>query len=572
MKCKVKKVLLMYSVIVMTLVISNTKSYAKEVEQLRVVSDEEYSAFRQNEAEQENSIEPMSEENDDGMQSIYDLMKDQPEIPEEYINDDNLAYDYMTPINEVSTMTIPESTVVPYILNSESLKNGMLTTETQIAWVCTFSDEDGNELLDFECGGFPRAYIINRYSDGFITQFRDPGEYTVLYRAIDSGYEYSEPTGYRISVAPVEDYEVIEDELASKDEVKTYDINLDFSQTDVFGVCLVKMGEPYVKADIKDADGNIVKTLNTAMNRARKVWYFVEKPSTDAGIVPYTIDVYNKGSEDVPCKFRVITGKKEDMEAMLGGPENATQLQWYTEEDQCFLQTNYTPNKDEYWFRYTAQNSMATFTFLTDHPELRFKVLDIDDLYILFDSNAQGNEGIHKSKFCGPFAYAEKVKLSGMTAGKDYYVVLYCPNEFTTQDFVEDTINSAVGLPHMISGLSETLNASNDVTATSSSFSSDAIIVVGDNGDTIPNTACVEEIDYGGTRVSNIAYWRAKYPSSSTWKESAKYDYRIKFDYVPDSSSNINANGTWRIGFKANLSNVTFRPSMKVQYKYELGD
>ena len=119
MKCKVKKVLLMYSVIVITLAISNTKSYAKEVEQLRVVSDEEYNAFRQNEAEQENSIEPMSEENDDGMQSIYDLMKDQPEIPEEYIKEENRISNGIT-INSAGLRSIPESTLTPYVINNES--------------------------------------------------------------------------------------------------------------------------------------------------------------------------------------------------------------------------------------------------------------------------------------------------------------------------------------------------------------------------------------------------------------------------------------------------------------------
>lgn len=110
-------------------------------------------------------------------------------------------------------------------------------------------------------------------------------------------------------------------------------------------------------------------------------------------------------------------------------------------------------------------------------------------------------------------------------------------NEKKMADFLEDTINVAVGMPHMLSGgLTEWITASNQISAKTSSFSSDGIIYVGDNGVTIPKNAYATKVYYSGSKPSSISYWRVKEPLASTWRQSRNYWTSIDIDYEKDSN------------------------------------
>ncbi|MDE7311845.1 MAG: hypothetical protein K2N87_09585 [Eubacterium sp.] len=551
---------------------SNTTAFAEaaQTEVLATVSDEEYAQYlQQNTTDVTNYAVDNNAE--DEMTSLKELMQGQPELPSEYIREENRADGIILPIEDESAMTIPQSYLTAYVINPESLKNGLATTDTQIAWLWTFSDDDGDSFQDFQVGGFPKAYYLEANSNGFVTQFTNPGNYTVLYRAMDSRYEYSEIVGYRLTVNPVEDYQVIEDELTTETDTKTYNIDIDYSTMDASAICFVRMGQSYVTAQVKDESGNIIKTVGAAKQQPKR-WIYIDKPTQDATIVHYTVTVTSSKYVAGSSQFRLVYGDKKDMEAMISGPENATPLEWYTEKESNFIHTQYTPNKDECWFKFTANQSMATFTLLGDHTETRFKIVDMGTLLPLFDSNADGNSSIHKDKFCGAFDYAEKAKIQGMTAGKEYYLVIYARNQISIADFLEDTINVAVGLPHMQSDMTEWIGASNQISATSSAFSSDAVVYVGDNGVTIPKNAYATKVRYSASRPSSISYWRVKEPSSSVWRQSKNYGLSIDIDYEDDSSSNKNINGIWRVGFRASNTTLSFTPSIIIHYEYELGD
>lgn len=387
----------------------------------------------------------------------------------------------------IVSYTVPLSTITPYILNTDSLKDGKITTDTRIAWLNDFSDADGDTLKDYSFGGFPLRYLVDgkAYADGFITQFKDPGNYNVLYRAIDSSGEWSEDTGYTVKVVPVEDYQVMEGSLSSETDTVTYTVDVDFSTMDTASFALVKKGLTNIRMTITDSVGNEVKRLGTDS----KSWCYIEKPSVDSGVCAYTIEVmgingaYVQNSTD----FRVIVGDKKDTEAMISGPENAVLLDKYTQEKSNFILTRYTPNKDENWYRFTA-DAATVFTMMTKHSELRFQICDVNNLLSLFDSNDPKYAVVHKDKFVSPFPYAEKAKLA-MSAGREYYLVLYTHSQISPLDMVEDTINLAVGLPHMATDSTEWLYSSNKITASTSSFSNSGFIDVGDEGDTIPLTA-----------------------------------------------------------------------------------
>lgn len=369
-----------------------------------------------------------------------------------------------------------------------------------------------------------------------------------------------------------EGYQVIQDEIISADDVKNYNIELDFSTMDTAAICLVRTGESYVKMEVKDKDGNIIKTIGAADYQPKR-WLFIDKPSIESVIVSYTVTVtctkYREGSS----QFRIMAGNKNDVEEMISGMENATPLEWYTQKQGNFVHTEYTPNQGECWYRFTVEEPTVTFTLVCSHSELRFKVIDPDTYGVVFDSNAVGNEDVHKDKFCGGFDYGEKKKLKTLTVGKEYYLVLYTPNGISTNSFVEDTINVAVGMPRMQTETTKWIYASKSVSATKSSFSLDASISVGDNGVTIPKNAYATCVYYGGgVRPSAIAYWRVKEPSKTTWKKSSNFGTSIEINYEDDSNSNTNINGTWRVGFQASSTTQTFIPSIRINYKYEVGD
>lgn len=447
-----KRLMLVVTLITMMLG-SNITAFAETTknEVLTTVNDEEYAQYIKGNVSGEMNYTNAQSVEDNPMVSIKKQMQGQPEIPAKYIKEENKADSIIFHTEDVEVMTNPKSDITPYVVNPESLKNGMITTDTQIAWLWTFSDEDGDSFQDFQVGGFPKAYYLTYYSNGFVTQFTNPGEYTVLYRAMDSSYEYSEIVGYKLTVNPVEDYKVIEDTLATESDEKTYDIDIDYSTMNSSAICFVRMGESYVTAEIKDSEGNIIKIVGAADVQPKR-WIYIDKPAQDSTVVHYTVKVTNSKYVANSSKFRLIYGDKKDIEAMLSGPENATPLDWYTEKDSNFIHTEYTPNKDECWFKFTPQKSMVTFTLLGDHTETRFKIVDTNTLLPLFDSNDSNNNSIHKNKFCGAFNYAEKAKIQGMTIGKEYYLVIYSPNRISMVDFLEDTINVAVGMPHMLSG------------------------------------------------------------------------------------------------------------------------
>ena len=70
----------------------------------------------------------------------------------------------------------------------------------------------------------------------------------------------------------------------------------------------------------------------------------------------------------------------------------------------------------------------------------------------------------------------------------------------------------------------------------------------------------------------SISYWHVKEPLASTWRQSRNYWTSIDIDYEKDSSSNKNINGIWRVRFKASITDLSFTPSIRIDYKYELGD
>ena len=92
------------------------------------------------------------------------------------------------------TNTPPVAGLQYVVLNPESLKNGNITTATQIAWLWSYNgenftyDPDGDEITNIMIGGISSSDIIGNISGniGFATQFSTPGQYQMTYQVQDS--------------------------------------------------------------------------------------------------------------------------------------------------------------------------------------------------------------------------------------------------------------------------------------------------------------------------------------------------------------------------------------------------
>lgn len=366
-------------------------------------------------------------------------------------------------------------------------------------------------------------------------------------------------------------YVVQEGKFTSASEVKTYEVSLDFTSMTTGVICLVKTGKTIIQMVITDENGQIVKSVKAVDTNARR-WVFIDIPSADATVVTYTVTLTPVTYDEDDAGYRLMAGDKKDTEEMISGRKNAVPLDTYTESAGNQFFTYYTPDNYESWYRFTAPSyDETTFTILTKDKDIRFRIVDVDDISNGIYSSDMYNS-VHKSEYCGSYGYAEKAKLSMLTSGKEYYLVVYSLTPSgNTSSFIQNTMNITVGKPNMSSG-NATYYASSSITGTKTSYSSSATITA----NTLPKTALVDSIKMksktSGVTMSNISYWRVITPKETTWRSSSIQT--LKVGYTKDSDNNKSAYGNWKFSFKASssASSLTMIPGIYISYYYELGD
>lgn len=467
--------------------------------------------------------------------------------------------------------TAPTAGLIPIIINEESLVDGQITTDTMIAFLYNDSDEDSDTIVGRYVDGSAVDYILGEIDGGFVIQITVPGTYQLYYQVEDSAGEFSRAIGYTIDViqAPVEEeYQVFEGSFTSAEDSATYNFSVDFSQMDSAAVCLVRKG--YVGTSIKvyDEEGNEVLFRGTGSRQAKN-WGYIDKPSADATVCNYTVVATPSSYEDRASDYRIIVGDKNDTELMMSGIENTVLLEQYYESKVNLQNSAYVPNVGEYWFKY-QRNSTSVITVLSDVSDIRFKILNVDTLAVMYDSATDSST--HKTSFTGNsgnWICAEKARLNTVV-GTEYYLVVYCTNPNESLSLRSGSMATAVGNPVMCAS-SIRIVPGVSVTAIGSGYSSTRTFNV--NGDDIPTTAQVDSISLGGTVMSKIMRWRLMAPNKSTWVANQSNFYpAIDFDFVKDTTSNASLKGIWGVAFQSSDSRYTFTPSYSISYYYEYGD
>jgi len=258
---------------------------------------------------------------------------------------------------------------------------------------------------------------------------------------------------------------------------------------------------------------------------------------------------------------------------LMSGRENAVSVDRYYESKLNFLGSTYTPNRFDYWIRFTA-HSDDVITILLRDPSIRFKIYEEDGEKVIYDS--KNKDSVHRNSNVGTWSCAEKIReetleeeIEEFTFGQTYYLVLYSTTEGKTEGFIEKSFDVGIGYPMMAYG-STTISPRQRVTANSKSFSVSVPVNINRQ---VPEHAVVKSISYSGTSSSKIITFRAQ-KDGGVWKNSKNYSSSIDYTYTKDSSYNTKAIGNWNFSFKAASSktSVTFTPSFKVYYYYEYGD
>lgn len=462
--------------------------------------------------------------------------------------------------DDVQVFSAPTADIVPQIINMDSLRDGMITTETQIAWIFT------GDATTYYYGGYQSDYNVVDASDGFVTQFYTPGTYSVLCYGENEEGETSEVIGYTVTVVSEFPCQTIEDNIISATDSKSYSVDIDFTGIDTAAVCIVRTGKSDIQFHVIDEAGNEMQSYATIYSIPKR-WIYIAKPTPDAGICHYTITVTASTYSQESGAFRVIVGNKKDAEAMMGGLENVVDLDVFRDSQNNYIRSTYIPRQDEYWF-ITSMPFPTVFTLLSHDSHLRFKLKDIDTLEDLFDSNGSQWSAMHSTRFTGSYSYAEKAKFEALT-GSRHYLVIYNNAKSEGAGVLEQVFQLGVGQP-MYALKSQTAYGSS-VTVNSTGFSS---TVLSTTSSSYANTGVMNEAYLSGPSLFKLDRWRLSPPNSSNYKTSSVGSSYITYNFTPGGSLNTPVKGEWDLGIKLKSGNVSTScdPSVKFSFYYEYGD
>lgn len=230
-----------------------------------------------------------------------------------------------------------------------------------------------------------------------------------------------------------------------------------------------------------------------------------------------------------------------------------------------YYRSGYVPTKEEFYFKYRADgNSVIT---LLSGPYLRFKILDTTEMMTLFDTNDSDNTSCYRTQFTGGWTNVEKASLN-LVSGQNYYIVVYVPESMqATHSRFELSVGEG-----RFNEATETYFSANSITATPTSYSTNALIVIDD----VPNTAVVTDLwlkSYTpGIHGSDIKHWRTKRQDQYSWLNNIEMNQLIQVPCYYGSVSNRYLKGNWLFSFMAANDNATFIPGFSVTYQYEYGD
>lgn len=385
-------------------------------------------------------------------------------------------------------------------------------------------------------------------------------------------------------------HQVIKGTTTTAGETIIQQIIVDFAKKDTMAFYFLQDGFGGMTFNVYDSANKLIATqkYNTIKEGGKAVGHTIhniEKPSNGMSVEIYTVKILPES--DIQTNYRVAVGSVTDLEELISGEENAFRIPEFVnrttdgKHGNNYYEGTYLPNKNETWIKYEATDNTTTITLVSDHPQLRFKVIKPSKPDYIYDSNTDLKA--HRTKYIGDYSDCEKVKLDTKKS-EEIIVILYIPPELQvlTESF-EGNYRLMVGQPQIFySERSKPTYSATTIAGNEQSFSEVASI----NFTDVPKTAQVEHVFLQCKGVdliiTDIEQWAVKTGSSKDWqystKNTATYSATINpvivIPYGILSPGNSFLNETWYFSFMSSSvgGDMRMTPGMFAFYYYETGD
>lgn len=483
------------------------------------------------------------------------------------------------------------------VLNPDSLVDGQFTRETQLAFFWKWDntlytyDIDEGDTISAYIGGVPLENCValggEDYTfEGFAVIDLEPGDYELAFYVIDNHGAQSNVARLSFSIIdtteqPSPDITVFEDSLASAEDVKTYTVPVDFTQTPEVMISLIRTGASGLKISVLDEAGNKVKEGSCYPNMGtapipstyngiyNKYSIELEQPN-NVQTQTYTIKVENyKEFKQNDANYKIKVGSKEEILALTAGRENVTPLYVNRFNSENYMSRYYidqdlpsTNPECGDWYEFMGDGKMVFTIFQSKEKDdvLRFQIRDSSMDNVLYDSAQDTSAHKVDEESISDF-YSEKTTQT-LNVGQKYYLVVYSTKEQIVSNSFSYCI--CIGDPYYVLD-SIYVNAENirfrkgvDTTFT---------IPMND----VPDTVVMESLRYAGSSITTFdTTWYYRPENSNNWVPMSSYKQK-KFSVDWKNDNNTNLLGSWEFKMRGK-KDVTEDVEIMFGCFYERGD
>lgn len=513
----------------------------------------------------------------------------------------------------------PIADIQSLILNEESLINGQISTETQIAWLWSYDgydfcyDPDGDPIEHYVDGN-AAPYILGMLSGdiGFVTQFTVPGTYILYYYCVDSIGAYSNVQGFQIVVVapgpemfmglPVENlqytpyytinssssfynalstFKYATGTIGNSSAEKMYGVNL---TGDRAAVSLIQTsGTSGLKITVYNSQQTVVASGNGDSRNSR---YSIDKGElilTGLAAGKYYVKISNANYQ-ASTSYKLLVGDARNYDYYRQGLDNATWMPRFLDLSLSgntsttgrgnMADSNPTSRVYQDCYKFVSQGR-TTIVLRTNVSWLYYMIVDADG-NILYnssqDTSARRTEWVNMNGD----TYNYKIKTDSLTSGKTYYILISSNNSNLFGSETQRNSTTAryvlsVGDPLYVINFNDKITVSGtSISLPASNYSNYSIMEI--DGRYLPYTAIANNASFNFS--PSIAGAMAEMVNA--------YDMRVYYPMVGSSTGSLNfyptlnsntwAEGTWGIRVRSSKAISSWYPTMTLTYQYEFAD
>lgn len=493
-----------------------------------------------------------------------------PELKESLYSKSNIQ----TQGDSITPRQAPINNSDVYIINQESLRDGFLTTgtnlliATKIGGVILAPGPDEAHLETSVYDGFVIGYEDDGSTAGYIVNFFIEGHYEFAYAFVNSNGEWSEAVGYEFDVLPQGVFETIEGTLPDSDTVDTHEITVDYDASSSYTIGMLRTGTNGFVTTVYDEAGEKVNSAECSdPSSSQRIRTSIDLPKPDGitGDYTYTVEVKAKSSGKTNIGYKLAYGSYTEKAHLFEGFFNMVYLPYYhTVRDTSKVEAEYSSNHlasdiGDYYLFDVSGNEKETITMTTTYDNYRYKVLNAHTLETIIDTK-------QAAAFRDP------------DLGRSYYLRTDRPLDKGTYILVVYKVRDTAypGIYSIAVGQPKVKFAESKVTISPKS------VVKGETYEwdlemASPNgrAAYLDVVFYSASGAGwpiEGGYYSFRPSNSNTWFRNPQTFFpEIKFNFQDPSKAVYRADGKFSFAFTANKTGAYKGSKLSIRYYYEIG-